>query len=215
MGLLVSSCSSTNQAYYETLKLAFTQSDNTVSLEQIRQSRADLLGVKHGDRGQVIMALAFIEDNAYKWVSADHAILIMHHGLITHTHGFENDSLYHQGQGANPLASDVNSPVKWTYTTDIENYGYGLPVETQWQRIGDTTLNILDHDFDVYLVEESVAYPQVTPYIEINRRWTNRFWFSKENGELLKSEQQLSPVGDPLKMVYLSRAQRLIDEVAQ
>ncbi|MBU2979835.1 YjbF family lipoprotein [Alteromonas sp. C1M14] len=209
------SCSSTNKAYYDTLKLAFTQTDNTVSAEQIRQSRADLLGVTHGERAQVIMALAFIEDNAYKWVSADHAILTMHYGLITHTYGFENDSVYHQGQGTNPLADSVISPVSWTYTTDIEHYGYGLDIETQWQRMGDATINILDHDFAVYMVEESVTYPQVTPYIDIHRQWTNRFWFSKENGELLQSEQQVSPVGEPLKMVFLSRAQRLIDEVAQ
>ena len=71
--VLVSGCSSTNKAYYDTLKLAFTQSDNTVSSETLRQSKADLMAVKHGDRVQIIMALAYIEGETQTWVSADHA----------------------------------------------------------------------------------------------------------------------------------------------
>jgi len=207
----VSGCSSTNQAYLETLKIVFSQSDKTVTAEQVRSSTSDLLAVKHGERNQVILALAFIEDDKYKWVSADHAILTMRAGVITQTHGLPTDVFYKSNLAANPIISDSLTTSSWDYIADVENYGYGLPVTTTWRRADDQILDILNNKFATFVVEEQVEFTGAKPFYEANLSWINRYWFSSENGEMLKSEQTLSPVNDPLTMVYLSRAQRLVD----
>ena len=209
--VLVSGCSSTNKAYYDTLKLAFTQSDNTVSSETLRQSKADLMAVKHGDRVQIIMALAYIEGETQTWVSADHALLSMQKGVITETHGLANDLIYHSDLLANPLFDPTGAALSWHYLVDIENYGYGLDVQTVWQRGEASQLTVMEHEFSVYLIEQAVNFNGASPFYETGTQWVNRYWFDDKSGEMLKSEQLLSPAGELITMTYLSRAQRLID----
>ena len=75
--LFISGCSGTYQAYYNTLKLVFAEFPNSqLSLTDVEQSKIDLIAVKRGDRPQIVMALAYLEDGQHKWVSADNAMLI-------------------------------------------------------------------------------------------------------------------------------------------
>lgn len=209
--LVLAGCSNTNRAYLDTIKLALNQEDNTVTLEQIRQNQADLMAVKHGDRLQVIMALAFIEEETKTWVSADKALFVMQHDVIVQTHGLENDLIFQSNLQANPLADTNAAQTAWSYFVDVEGYGYGLDVNTVWQRAGTETLTILDNDFSTTLIEQPVEYTGALPFYEHDLHWVNRYWVDSASGELLKSEQKISPANDWIKMVYLSRAQRLID----
>ena len=211
-GLVITGCSSTNRAYFDTLKLAFSQEDNDVTIEQVRQTRGDLLAVRHGERVQAIMALAFIENGLYKWVSADHAILSMHHGVITESHGFANDLVFISNLSQNPLAGPTSGKREWNFTADVKEYGYGLAVSSLWQQRGSASLTIFGNEFAVNVIDQQVTYPGALPFYEANLSWVNRYWVSVETGEILKSQQQVSPVGDQFEMVYLSRAQRLIDQ---
>lgn len=210
--MVIAGCSSTNRAYFDTLKLAFSQQDNEVTIEQVRQTKGDLMAVRHGDRVQAIMALAFIENGLNKWVSADHAILSMHHGVISQSHGFANDLVFHSNLTQNPLAETASGKREWNYTTDVEEYGYGLVVSSRWQRGDSASLTIFGEVFAVNVIEQHVTYPGALPFYEANLSWVNRYWVSTESGEILKSQQQVSPVGEQFVMVYLSRAQRLIDQ---
>ncbi|MBU3023860.1 YjbF family lipoprotein [Aestuariibacter sp. A3R04] len=212
IGMVITGCSSTNRAYYDTLKLAMSQEDNEVTLDQVRQTRGDLMAVKHGARVQVIMALAFIENGLQKWVSADNAILSMHHGVITESYGFPYDLVFHSNLSGNPLAKPTAGKGEWHYITDVEEYGYGLEVNSTWQGGEPASLTIFGNSFAVNVIEQHVTFPGALPFYEANLSWVNRYWVSVETGEVLKSEQQVSPVGERLIMVYLSRAQRMIDQ---
>ena len=179
--------------------------------EKIRNNKKDLIAVKHGERYQVIMALSFSENGIDTWRSADNALFFMQNDVIVQTHGLNNDLVYQSNLNANPLAADSATQTDWHYITDIEGYGYGLDVETSWRRAGEESLNVLSNDFNTNLIEQHVKYTGAKPFYESELSWINRYWFDKSSGELLKSEQKISPANDWIRITFLSRAQRLID----
>ena len=211
----ISACSSTNKAYYDTLKLALNQNDINLTVEEVRARKADVLAVKYGDKPQIIMALAFMENDQHKWVSADKAMLIMQSGIVVKTYGLTNDILYNSDSGAIPDYSLATSESQFReYYVDIDQYGYGIPVEAKWHRVRANPLVILGNSFETYVVEEEISFSKISPFYETGLKWMNQYWFSSETGELLKSIQAYSPVDQPMTMIYLSRAQRLLDGVS-
>lgn len=212
--LLLAGCSNTNRAYLDTLKLAFNQKDITASPEKIRNNKADLMAVKHGERYQVIMALPFVEGDTETWVSADKALFVMQHDVIIQTHGLDNDLVFQSNLNGNPLANADAAETSWNYITDVEGYGYGLDVKTRWRRAGDEIIHILSADFNTTVIEQQVLYTGAKPFYETDLEWVNRYWVDKQSGELLKSEQKISPANEWIRMEFLSRAQRLIDKGA-
>ncbi|QJR82806.1 YjbF family lipoprotein [Alteromonas pelagimontana] len=204
-------CSSTNRAYYDTLKAAFSSSESSLTVEQIRASRADLMAVKSGDRDSAIMALAYIENGHHKWVSADNILFIADHGVLIRTEGLAENLIFTGNLEQNPLLQPFPLKFNWSRAIDIEGLGYGLPISSAWRLKGSETLSILSQTFDTLVIEETVSFPSQPPFIQTGLSWQNRYWFDKESQELLRSEQKFSPDGDTYNMTYLSRATRLID----
>ena len=93
--IIISACSGTNHAYYQTLKIAFTEQDDAeMTLAEVRQSEVDVISVKRGERPAAIMALAYLENGQHKWVSSDKTMLIMEKGRIIRTVGLSEGLLY-------------------------------------------------------------------------------------------------------------------------
>ena len=211
--LAVAGCSSTNRAYYDTIKLALAADEPvTLSVDQVRASQADLLQVKSGERAPAVMALAFIENGRNKWVSADKAQLHIHHGVIVTTHGLDNDLLFTGNLDDNPLAEPFPLAFDWSRSVDIKGVGYGLPVSSQWLVAGEARISILSSQFAVQRIEETISFPKTTPYIETGLSWKNTYWISRQNGDLLRASVKLTPQSDRFEMTYLSRAARLLEE---
>jgi len=101
--LAISGCSTTTLAYYNTLKLALKDRTVTYTVEEIANNKADLMQIKAGDRDNASLALAFIDGDRYRWVSADKVIFTMHHGVIIKTEGLDNDIFYTGNLQHNPL----------------------------------------------------------------------------------------------------------------
>ncbi|WP_245953273.1 YjbF family lipoprotein [Alteromonas aestuariivivens] len=202
-------CSSTNKAYYDTIQLALADNDVSLSLAEVQASKADLMQVTRGQRDTVVLALAFIESELYKWVSADHALLVAHHGVVTETQGLEHDLLYVSELEANPFKTNQFF-AQWNYRVDILGLGYGLPVQTQWRVDGEQTLNVLEHELAVIHVVQDVTFPRTSPFWESGLSWQNEYWIDSNTKQLLRSTQKLFPDSEWLDMVYLSRAARLI-----
>ncbi|QPG05712.1 YjbF family lipoprotein [Salinimonas marina] len=211
LALLLVACSSTNQAYYNTLKLALEANEaQPVTLEQVTQSQADLLQVTIGDRPQALLALGYIENGLNKWVSADQAIIKIHDGVIVATEGFKQDLLYTSNLENNPLSDTGMVRFSWPRQVDIETIGYGLTVKSEWQAQQQEALTILGHTFETQKITETVSFPKTSPYLETQTQWQNTYWLNQDNGELLKASVKSMPMAERIEMVYLSRAARRI-----
>ncbi|WP_414829201.1 YjbF family lipoprotein [Alteromonas sp. H39] len=211
MLLLLSGCSATNRAYIDTLSLAFSDRDIQLTKEQVAQSGPDLLQIKSGERPVAVMGLAFIENDHFKWVSADSKILTMHHGVIIKTHGLDNDLLYTAPLATNPLAGDSKLAFSWERRADIEGLGYGLPINSKWRIEGEDSRTFFDTPFDVLHISERVSFADTSPYFDMDLEWENHYWLDLKTKTLLASKQKYAPDGDWYDMVYLSRVVRLME----
>lgn len=209
---LLAACSSTNRAYLDSLKLAFEDKGAQISVVQIKQSRGDLLRVKSGERPAAVMALAFIENDRYKWKSGDDVVFTMHHGVMVSTEGLTNDLQRTSNLGGNPLAQKGKLADRWQRQIDLAGTGYGIPVSSRWEFTGETRLDILDTSFNTLLITEQVTMAATTPFFNPNLTWQNQYWLDSATKTLLASRQKFSPRGDWYEMTYLSRAVRHMEE---
>lgn len=205
--LVVSSCSTTNQAYYETLKIAF--SDRGVappSLKALSDIDADLAWVTFADRAPVTMALAFIEEGQHKWVSRDGYLLVFQKGMLTRSAGFEKDVLYSSPVPTLTKNTVANGPVSFRYILDVEG-AYHLQIASQMDQGEQQQMTLWDKVFLMDCVNEHVQLLTPIPGTT-HTEWTNTYCFDADSGQLLKSDQLFSPFSDRIVMVYLSRAAR-------
>lgn len=209
---LLAGCSSTNQLYLESIKLAFFSDSPSVSLAQIKQSKADLLKVVHGERQPVYMALAFIEDDQLKWVSADKAILVFQDDKLIRTSGLGADLQYssafsHYNLSLNELVSES----EWLYTIDVDERDYDLPMRSKWHVEAPESVEFYGSRFTVIPVREEVTTQVSEPNHSHEQSWTNVYWFDAASKQIIYSEQQASPYQSPFKFTFVSRIARLID----
>lgn len=205
-------CSNTTNAYYNTLRLALEDRSINLTVDEIKNSKADLIEIKAGVRDTAALALAYIEDNKHKWVSGDNAVLTMHHGLITHTDGLKADLYFTGDLNNNPLANDPFSSQRWERKVDVEDVGYGLTVESSWKVEGEITREYIGFQVPLIKVVESVSFPAHSPFINLDLHWENTYYFHQATKELMASKQKFSPKGDEYVMVYLSRIVREMDK---
>jgi hypothetical protein len=213
--ILTSSCSGTYQAYYKTLKIAFSeQVDAQMTLIEVQQSEVDIISVKRGNRSAAIMALAYLENGQHKWVSNDSAMLIMRKGRIIRTLGLSDNQLYLSNIDNDPLRFLANGSQHnklsepWLRIMDRSGDEYGYPLNSIFSQARKDTLNTFNLNIETIYYVETVKYEAPTNYIRLNNRWENHFWFA-EDGGLIKSIQKTSPQSESLEITYLSRIARL------
>lgn len=213
--IMTSSCSNTNQAYYQTLKIAFTKQDNAkMTLVEVQQSEIDVISVKRGERPAAIMALAYLENGQHKWVSSDNTMLIMDKGRVIRTVGLDENLLYVSNTDLDPLKSlpspKNDKPQQQTWSRVIDRTGdeYGYPIESMFNQASLDTIQALNLNIETTLYVETLNYKATANYLRFNSSWKNYFWYAK-NGELIKSIQKVSPLSESLEMTYLSRIARL------
>ncbi|WP_334020838.1 YjbF family lipoprotein [Alteromonas sp. S015] len=206
--LSLSGCSTTTLSYYNTLKLALKDRSVAYTVDEIVESKADLMQIKAGERDVASLALAYIDGDKYKWVSGDKVIFTMHHGIIVKTEGLDNDLFYTSNLQHNPLATNDVLPFNWKRKVDVASIGYGVPVDSSWRIVGEETHDYLGFSVPVIKVVETVDFSEYTPFIDVGLSWENTYFLHKHTKELLASKQQFSPEGDVYNMVYLSRVVR-------
>ncbi|WP_133468997.1 YjbF family lipoprotein [Paraglaciecola marina] len=201
-------CSSTHRAYLETIKLAFqTSADPVLTLSEIQNSAIDLLYVSLKDKPRAVLALAYIENSQYKWVSGDNAMLVEQGGRIVKTVGTIDNFFYVTNIENDPLAipKNVNSTLYWNRSVDYDN-GLSAFVESKFEWVINSELIIDGNHAKANMLKEVVTFHQVNKQ---TNTWINYFWFDTETEQLLKSEQQLTPNSDRYELTYISRIARL------
>jgi hypothetical protein len=210
--LLISGCSTTTQAYFNTINIAFKGRSVELSEAEVLASKADLMQIKAGERDLAVLALAFIDGNKYRWVSGDSIVFTMQHGLIVQTEGLDSD-LHYTGNVQNiPLSSDDTLAFQWDRKVDVENVGYGLGVKSAWRITGEETREYMGYAIPMLAVKEQVTFPSTTPYIETGLSWENTYYLHATTKQLLATSQKFHPKGDVYDMVYLSRIVRLMNK---
>ena len=213
--IFTSACSGTYHAYYQTLKIAFSdKSDAKMTLVEVQQSNVDVISVKRGERPSVIMALAYIENGQHKWVSSDKAMFVIDKGRLIRTIGLNKNLLYSSSTDIDPLKSlphktmYVSQKQKWIRTVDQTDDEYGYSIESTFNDATQDSVQALNLDIDAILYVENLIYKVPTDYIRINKNWKNYYWYAK-SGEMIKSIQMTSPLSEALEITYLSRIARL------
>ncbi|MGY0577625.1 MAG: YjbF family lipoprotein [Paraglaciecola chathamensis] len=219
VAIATTSCSGTYHAYYDTLKIAFSEpKDADMTLAQVAESKIDLMSVQRGERPKAIMALAYLENGRHKWVSADNAMFVMEQGRVVRTLGLNKDLLYLGNSQEDPLKritsnAKANSSAKqsnqWRYITDWSGDEYGHPIESHFTAPENETLTLLSKPIHTYHYVETLSYQAPSDYLRFNQSWQNHYWFDQQSGALVKSIQTLSPISEPVEFVYLSRIARL------
>jgi hypothetical protein len=213
--IFTSACSGTYHAYYQTLKIAFSdKSDAKMTLVEVQQSSVDVISVRRGERPSVIMALAYIENGQHKWVSSDKAMFVIDKGRLIRTIGLNKNLLYSSSTDIDPLKSlphktmYVSQKQKWIRTVDQTGDEYGYSIESTFNDATQDSVQALNLDIDAILYVENLIYKVPTDYIRINKNWKNYYWYTK-SGEMIKSIQMTSPLSEALEITYLSRIARL------
>lgn len=210
--MLLAGCSSTHQAYYRSLKLALDKpQDVAFSAEHIINSPADLIYVKRDELANVALALAFIEQGHYKWVSVDNAVLVEQNGRIQKTLGLDENLDYISATNADPLLQpeSINENSSWHRTIDFSSTVYGLTLNSRFHVVGQVSLDIENKQIDTVLIEETVSVADDPIHDFNDKQWLNQFWLHKPTGQLLRSRQKLLPGGSYFDIRYVSRALRL------
>ncbi|HBY38039.1 MAG TPA: hypothetical protein DEH24_01400 [Alteromonas sp.] len=204
------SCSSTHRLYMESLRLAF-RSGPEKSLADIQQSKIDLMQIELGDRNPAFLALAYLENDQHKWVSADHAVFVFHHDKLVQTSGFATDVLSTSHLDTNPLVDIASAnTTTWQYTIDIANHEYGLPVESTFKKDGTVTKSFYGQTFTLDKWVETVRTEPSTPYWDSAYDWENSYLVEPVSGNVFYSEQTASPFTETMVITYVSRIARHI-----
>ncbi|WP_421133071.1 YjbF family lipoprotein [Alteromonas sp. A079] len=212
LSLTVSGCSTTTQAYFNTINIAFKGRSVELSEAEVAASKADVMQIKAGERDLAVLALAFIDGEKYRWISGDNIVFTMQHGVIVQTEGLDSDLHYTGNLQNNPLGSDDTLAFQWGRKVDVENVGYGLGVKSTWRITGEETREYMGYAIPMLAVKEQVTFPSTTPYIEIGLSWENTYYLHASTKQLLATSQKFNPKGDVYDMVYLSRIVRLMNK---
>lgn len=206
------SCSSTHEAYINSMRMAFEDPQNFVlSTEQVKQSPADLIYVKQQDSTTIILALAFIENGNYKWVSVDNAALIEKNGRIIKTISLNDNLNFIFSTSPDPLLSPdtIDEATTWHRVIDFNSVNFGVNVDSTFSVLGNRSITIQDKSIDTLLIEEQVHMTASKLREQEEHSWVNQFWLHRETGQLLRSKQKILPNGHFFDVTYVSRAVRL------
>jgi hypothetical protein len=209
---LISSCSTTHQAYLRSIQLAFADSqDYVLESEKIRQSPFDLAYITKDELPSAVVALAYIDNGQYKWVSSDDVTFVEKNGRIIKTLSLRNNLDFVFSESIDPLsnANNISNGSRWQRAIDIDSRYFGVKLDSTFNVIGGKQLKIQDLSFDTVLIEESVVLAENTNHKFSDSHWVNQFWLHKESGRLLRSRQKVLPGGAYFDITYVSRALRL------
>ena len=207
----LSSCSGTYNAYVNMFKVALSADEDVVlPYAFFEQAKYDYLYVKYGDKPQVALALAFVEQDQLKWISADNGMLITRYGRIVSTLGLDNDLLYLTNKGSDPLLRPLNISSQSNYLrlADWQQGEYGYQVRSTFTVQQGESLEFFGQILPVIKVIEQMRYENPSNFVRFDNSWQNVFWVEAKSGRVLKASQQLQPGAERFELVFVSEIVR-------
>lgn len=208
----IAGCSSTIDAYQQTLKSALTVPDDVeISPAELEARTVPVLYLRPNERSRVaLVALEHNEsDSISNWLSADQRIVQLTKGRITKLQGFKPNFEYVQFSTADLLAQPLDRIRAGQTAQSVSDWsGSQLSSYAVVHEILEKTpasLNFFSQDFDVVLVKEQVTFPDGSQFI-------NHFWFDVSSGELLQSVQKPAHFSVEFELIEISKIAKLVNK---
>ena len=208
---LVTACSSTQRAYQQNFRM-YLESDIDIKLtsEEVVQSPMDLIYVKNGERPIATMALGFIENGKYKWLSKDDVMIVTDNGRVIKTLGLDKNVTFVDHLKNDPISKGQSLNIKnWITSIDTDYGDSGAKIESTFDTIKNVTIVIQGAEFNTTKVEEKIKY---NSSLNGEKSWVNTYWYHIDTGYLIQSHQTPSAYSDRLEITYISRVMRLLEE---
>lgn len=207
----ITACSSTQRAYQQNLRMYFESDiDIQLSNEEIAKSPMDLIYVKNGERPIATMALGFIENGKYKWLSKDDVMIVTDNGRVIKTIGLDKNVTFVGHLDDDPISKGQNIDTKrWVTSIDTDHGDSGAKIESTYDSVKNVMIVIQGTEFNTLKVEEEIQY---TSSLNGEKSWVNTYWYHTATGYLIQSHQTPSAQTDRLEITYISRAMRLLEE---
>ncbi len=207
----VAGCSSTIDAYHQTLKTALTvPEDVEIPLNELEVRSVPVLYLRPNDRSRV--ALIQVQRNttasSSNWLSADQRLVQLTNGRITKLQGFKPNFDFMQFSTADLIAQPLNRIRPGQSARSINDWSgsqlNSYLVEHVILEKSPATLNFFSQDLAVVLVKEQVSFPDGSQFI-------NQFWFDATSGELLQSVQKPSHFSVEFELIEISKIARKLN----
>lgn len=134
------------------------------------------------------------------WVASGKQVLLMRDGLVIRTVGLEPSLDGTRFDKKSPFKDGLQHVVEGqTSTRWIDMYQdnqISLEVSSRFKRKGVETVSIVGQSYTAQRIDEVIEIPK------LGFSGTNHFWVRQEDGQVLKSEQYITP-GLLLKIVHL------------
>lgn len=201
--LLLTGCSSTFRTYSDTLAYAFFPGPGVeLSQEQVRNLPQAGLYVTVGDRPRALLVRLPQQSVQEKWVSFDRAVLELQQGRLVQTAGFSQDLQFRKVIGKDYLElglDKIKSGMRFEVIEDYRGSGVqSMPAVYQVLYVEASTLEVWQQAIPVRVLYEQVEFYDGSSFI-------NEFWFSQQDGQLLKSKQKLAPFWQVLETLHISQ----------
>jgi len=201
--VLLNGCSSTFRTYSDTLSYAFFPGPGVdLSLEQVRNLPQAGLYVTVGDRPRALIVRLPQQSAPEKWISFDRAVIELQHGRLVHTAGFSQDLQFRKVIGKDYLAQGlarIKSGMRFDVMEDYHGSGVqSMSAVYKVLSVEASTLEVWQQAIPVQVLYEQVEFYDGSSFI-------NEFWFSQQDGQLLKSKQKLAPFWQVFEIMYISQ----------
>lgn len=200
----VAGCSGTLYVYKENFRLFFKSSETAIpDRAYVTASKFDIAQVSFADK-RAIMALAFVEHGQDKFISADNGFLIFQRGRIVRSAGFIDNLQYVHNLQQDPLQLSYQQldSKQWDFVLQSDSQP-AIAAKAQFNQGSPQALSLLDGSINTVLVEESVEVTGGPDFV-------NQYWFDAQSGDLLQTVQHLPNLAEPVTVVFLSRANRVL-----
>ena len=190
----------------------YLESDIDIKLtsEEVVQSPMDLIYVKNGERPIATMALGFIENGKYKWLSKDDVMIVTDNGRVIKTLGLDKNVTFVDHLKNDPISKGQSLNIKnWITSIDTDYGDSGAKIESTFDTIKNVTIVIQGAEFNTTKVEEKIKY---NSSLNGEKSWVNTYWYHIDTGYLIQSHQTPSAYSDRLEITYISRVMRLLEE---
>ena len=125
------------------------------------------------------------------WVASGKQVLLIRNGLVVRTVGLEPGLDGTRFDGESPFKrglQNVSEGVSNTRWIDMyQGQKIGLAVNSHFSRKGLETVTIMDKPYMLQRIDEKFEIP------ELGINGTNRYWIRPDDGQILQSEQYVTP----------------------
>jgi len=162
------------------------------------------ISAKVGKGPRSLLILGRYAGDDLHWLSADNASVVTRDGRVVKTSGFPENITATNFLESDPVAGQLhlqNPPRRFSRSLDIDTDNlYGLIVDSEFVRQGDTEITIVDFNLRTILIEE------INRARTINWGFSNYYWVDVFDGFVWRSVQHISRKFPPIQIEVLKPA---------